>query len=96
MSEQHQPSTSGTPEDLRLQILQLLKMRFDAPQGAKSSIVDLEELVAQLDLPKQEVRDHMTVLETRGYVKGAHSMGGDPNPGYLITDLGQSYVIEQR
>ena len=82
--------------DVRFQILQLLKMRFDAPEGGKSMVVALDELVAHLDLPKQEVRDHMTVLETRGYVKGSHSMGGDPNPGYFITDLGQTYVIERR
>lgn len=83
-------------EDVRLQILQLLKMRFDAPEGGKSRVVALDELVAHLDLPKQEVRDHMTVLETRAYVKGAHSSGADPNLGYFITNLGQSYVIERR
>lgn len=83
-------------DDVLLQILQLLKMRDDAPEGGKSSVVYLDELAAHLDLPKQEVRDHMTVLETRRLVEGAHSMGGDPNPSYFITDLGKTYVIERR
>ena len=83
-------------DDLGLEILQLLKMRWDAPEGGKSTVVDLDELVTHFDLPKQEVRDQMTPLETRGYVEGAHGAGGDPNPGYFITVRGQSYVIERR
>ena len=77
--------------DVRLQILQLLKMRWDAPEGAKSNVVRLDELVEHFDLPKQEVRDHMTLLESRGDVKSDHSR---PNPGYFITQRGQACVIE--
>ena len=78
-------------EDVPLQILQLLKIRWAAPEGAKSNVVRLDELVEHFDLPKQELRDHMTLLESRGYVKSDHSR---PNPGYFITERGQAHVIE--
>lgn len=83
-------------EDVRLQILHLLKVRFEAPEGSESIGGDLDELAAHFDLPKQEVRDHVTVLETRGFVNGTHTGGGDPNPGFIITDAGKTYVIERR
>lgn len=81
-------------DETGLEILRLLKMRWDTEsESGKSCIVTLEELTEHFGLPKLEMRDHMTLLETGGYVDGGRHGGGDLNPDYYITDLGKSYVI---
>jgi len=83
------------PNPTGLEILRLLKMRWDAPgEGGKSSLVDLNELSEHFGLPHLEMRDQCTLLETEHYIEGSHSLGGDPNPSYFITDWGKRYVIE--
>ena len=77
------------------EILRLLKVRSEtSSESGKSSVPDLDELVEHFDLPRQEMRDQCLLLETEGYVKGAHGAGPDRNPAYLITDWGKRYVIE--
>ena len=84
------------PNEMGLEILRFLKIRWDtAGEGGKPSVVALDELSEHFGLPRQEMRDQCTLLETPGYVRGVHTPGGDPNPGYVITDWGRRYVIEK-
>jgi predicted ArsR family transcriptional regulator len=47
-----------------------------------------DEIAARLGVPLEHVREELAVLETLGYVTGAHAFGGDPTQAYKGVDEG--------
>ncbi len=76
------------PDSIGLDILRFLKAQTDSGKASFVKVIDLAE---HFDLSFQEMRDHLTALETEGFVEGIHSHGGS---GYLINEKGKGYIVK--
>lgn len=85
------PAPRGLPavDGLRLEILQLLKTRWDtARESGRPFIVTRKELVGQLCLPETELGTQLVTLESDRCITRVCLAVADANPGYYITALG--------
>ena len=77
--------------DARVPILLLLRLHEEKGGGP---LPELAAIAKAMGLPEHEVRRACDALETDGYVKSTHGVGGEKNPAYQIDEPGKAYLYD--
>ena len=79
----------AVPTERERQILVLIRLREEEAGGA---IPELGAIAEAVGASPRDARRACDALEARGFLTGLHSMGGDPSPGYMLTDRAKLWL----